>query len=495
MTKNILTNQFKIMNCSTKVKSTYDNNDMTYKMFFDKDIDKSVWGTIGLHVVPNFLFKVYETLNQYLFNISFDYEFYSDFVNSINYIDNIDESNIIKIYNGMKWTEYSVSCSKGSFSQDMNFNFTKNYWRISIQKPQDYIFIKNLKISICEKEYVDFNNKKKILFIGGRLCMAKDFNIDDNKLIGTFVDNYCYYFQKYLINKYGYTTYVIPLGETDSTLTYLDGLINFDFCIDINQRGLLKKGVEFYEKLRQNIKYGIFNVSDNNDTHEFQYGPQKLLFYSIFNPKQINNDSFYIGWATNPEVFYPQQNLFSSLNKKITSNEITLNEIKSLTILIDDKYCRHDTSDKIIEKCFYYMLTNGNVKIYRFGYSDMTFNFVDKYKGKHDRYIVLENKMPQYEKAYYHNISDIFIVSHRETMGFEVLESAMSGCFIVCKNTYIKNELLADLLHFKYDDINELDLDIISKKLDINTQRQNALKYTWENSIDRLHNVLLSFYK
>lgn len=474
--KSILTKQFTIMNGSTNAKCVYDTDDngnMFHKIYFEKDIDNNNWATIGLHVTPNLLFRNYESLNQYVFNVSFDYEF--------------DSPDNIRIYNGIKWATFNTdpNSNSGHFDQDMNFNFTKNYWRLSTQKHKEYIIIKNLKITIYENEYNDFNNKKKILILGGRLHMSKDFSINDDKLISVFVDNYSYYFQKYLINDYGYTTYLLSMGETESNQSHLDGLMDFDFCIEINQRGLHKKGIDFYNKLKPNIKYGIFNITDNNDDFG-AYGPQEYIFYSIWKQYQINDKSFYIGWATNPDIFYPRLSNQSSQSLTKSPNE--------LVILIDDKYCKYDTSEEIIAKCYDYMLNNDNVIIYRFGYSDKAFDFIDTYKGTNDRYIVLENRLPQYEKAHYHNISDIFIVSHCETLGFEVLESAMAGCYIISKNTYIKPDLLTDILHFNYDDISELELDFIKNQLDINTQRTKALKYTWQNSVKRINNTLLKFY-
>ena len=108
-------------------------------------------------------------------------------------------------------------------------------------------------------------SKKSLLLIGGDLNMCKEFDITDKKLIQTFSNNYVYYTKNYFINKYNFNVYNISFSETESNENYLDGLLDFDNCIDICQLGISKKGVSFYTKLRTKIHQKICSISDNGD--------------------------------------------------------------------------------------------------------------------------------------------------------------------------------------------------------------------------------------
>ena len=338
---------------------------------------------------------------------------------------------------------------------------------------QKKIIIQNIKITILEDDsYINFNSKKRLLLIGGSLRLMKVFDNDDVKLISCFIDNYCYYIKKYFIQKYNYHVYNLPLSQDNGDLHYLDGLVEFDYVIDINQRGFYNKGIEFYNKLRPKIKYLTAAICDNND-HPNLYGPQDILLYAINNKKQVNDRSYYIGWATNPEIFYPKK------------SDVFLN------ILIDDNIGDHikKNTEEIIKKCYEYMLDNDDVIVIRFGYGDDIFGLVDEYKHTNDRYIVIKDKLPQIIKSEYHNVSNIYLVTHSESLGLEVLESAMAGCFIVYKREFIKEELLHDIDHFTYDNIDEVDFDVIRKLINSDEHRKSVLKYSWERLCDRIYEL------
>jgi hypothetical protein len=176
-----------------------------------------------------------------------------NFVLEFQYELSIDDD--IRIYNGINWTVYNTNSKIGNFNEIMLFNFRNNCWRISTSNIQNKIILKNIKITIRDDDvYQNFNNKKKLLLIGGQTKLTKDFDQEDIKLINCFNDNYCYYIKKYFIQKYDYHVYNIPLSERTIDLSYLDGIIDFDFVIDINQRGLQRKGMEFYDKLKSKTK-------------------------------------------------------------------------------------------------------------------------------------------------------------------------------------------------------------------------------------------------
>ena len=150
-----------------------------------------------------------------------------------------EQKGIINIYE----LDFSDIKYSGHFNESVKFNFTNNYWRISTLNPQTKIKFKNICISIIHDElYNIYKSKKSILILGGTLSMCKDFEEDDKKYISTFSNNYLYYIKKYLIYKYELNVYNIEVSECDGNTLILEGLMQFDYCIDINQFGIHKTG-------------------------------------------------------------------------------------------------------------------------------------------------------------------------------------------------------------------------------------------------------------
>lgn len=454
---NILTNEFKIMNTDIVENIIVENNSYIIKT---KHTENNIWSSFGLHIVPNILFKKFKSLNIFNFRLNFDYE--------LTFDDNI------RIYNGISWNTFSTNNITGTFNEMLNFNFSNNYWRISTKNQQSQIIIKNINIEIVQDEiYDNYKSKKSLLLIGGDLNMCKEFDITDKKLILTFSNNYVYYIKNYFINKYDFNVYNISLSETESNEKYLDGLLDFDYCIDISQLGISKKGVSFYTKLRNKIHQKICSISDNGDNNGDNYLEDIVLC-------AINNNNIkckYIEWAADESLFKPEQNI----NQKI--------------ILIDDCHYNmneYNDSYNVLDYCMKLLENNDNIKIIRFGYYDNVINFIDKYKNKYNssRYEVIENKISIEEKAKIHNKSLIFFGTHYETLGIPLIESAMAGNLLIYKLNYVNPTLTKDLLKIEYKNIDDLyNIDIFAK-VNIEKQRTIALNNTWEKLVDRIYEIL-----
>ena len=132
------------------------------------------------------------------------------------------------------------------------------------------------------------------------------------------------------------------------------------------------------------------------------------------------------------------------------------------------------------------MKANDHVYVYRFGFGDAAQNFIDEYKGKHDRYTVVEHKLPLRKKAWFHNSADVFWCTHYETLGIPNIESAMSDCLLVHPRGFVNKELTKYLDHIDYDDIREVTLDRIVSRYEPGRQRSKALEFTWEKKCQRI---------
>jgi len=449
---NILTNEYKIMNSSLVENIFVENNEYIMHL---KSTENNMWNSFGLHIVPNFLFKKYKSLNIFNFKLSFDYD--------------LAFSDDIRLYNGISWTIFSTNNKSGRFNNIINFNFSNNYWRISTLNQQSQITIRNINIEIEQDEiYANYKLKKSLLLIGGNLNMCKEFDIIDKKLINTFSNNYLYYIKQIFITKFNFNVYNIPLSECDSNTTYLDGLLDFDYCIDINQLGISKKGLNFFTKLKNKIDKKIYSISDNG-----HYNSEYLedIILCAIEHKHIKTKC--IGWAADETIFKPEQNI----NQKI--------------ILIDDCHYNIQRNDSynVLDYCIKLLETNDNLKIIRFGYYDNIINFEDKYKDKYSnsRYEVIQNKISIEEKASIHNKAWIFFGTHYETLGIPFIESAMSGNLLIYKTKFVNSELTKNLLKIEYENIDNLyNIDIFSK-IDFTAQRKGALNHTWEKLVERIY--------
>ena len=245
--------------------------------------------------------------------------------------------------------------------------------------------------------------------------------------------------------------------------------MQFDYCIDINQFGIHKKGGAFFKMLRPKINKKICSIYDNDDIYD-QIFSEDAILCAI---KLHNDDKFKcIQWAADEIVFKPSQ----SINEKI--------------ILIDD--CHYNMDEKndtynILDYCINLLKTRTDVKIIRFGFYDEIGKFKDKYKNKIDRYEVIEHKLQIEQKALIHNKSHIFFCTHHETLGIPNIESAMAGCLLIYKRGFCTSELTNNLLKIEYDNITQLNNYDIFSKVDCCKQRLNALDYTWDKLVDRIY--------
>ena len=459
---NILTSEYKIMN--QHLINYHDYNNGTIKISFKSSIINKDYFSFGIHIVPNILFKMYDTLNCFSFILKFDFKF--------------KKPQDFNIYNGIEWITVKNNLNTGTITKTLKFNF-KKYWRI---RPSNYIDFELSNINIyfdsnCEK-FKEFQKKKKLLLIGGKDELTHDFiNIDKNP-ITCFGDNWIYNYKKYFTNDNN-VVYNINCSQQVSTIKFLEGLIIFDNCIDISQRGLFHKSKEFYKILRTKVKNKIYCWCDDNFGDIELYGPQDYLLYAI--PRPSNKKSYYIGVGVDDSLFFPEKN-------------------DKFTILIDDCFWpqdlnHHDDSTIILNKCIDFLKNNHNIQIIRFGYRDKRSNFIDPYKNKVFGYKVIENHIPQKDKAKYHNNASIWWGTHRESLGLEYFESAMSGCILVYKKGYINSGLLDDFYKIEYDNIDDVTLDqmIDMYKKYSDLQSKKALKYTWNNVFSRLNKLLNIF--
>lgn len=454
---NILINKHQINN--SKFKLELNNN--KYIINRIDNIDKSHFFSFGLQIYINpFLYK-----NKFEGNLKFKYKF-------------SDKTNI-KIYTGSKWIYYKNNSKEGIFDENITFEnllFTnyKPKWRIGFENILDNIEIFDIQLNIII-------NKPILLLIGTNV-----FNDLNEKNFSDFNSVNCYYLKKYLSKNY----HIINANQDDliKNINYLNFKITHLITTSLHGFTKDKWNLNNFNKLINNISGKICvstdSINDQFIIHDETYNQNIYFIPSIDNTSdKYSNQIICTNWAADEELFYPNK-----LNDKFI-------------ILIDDCHYEqrnntnyndsiHNKSKQILDYCINIMLDNKDIIIYRFGYFDNTNNFKDNYKNKHERYIVLENKIPFEKKAYYHNIANIFWCTHYETLGIPNIESAMAGCLLVHPKNFVKKELTQYLDIYEYDNINEINIDLLKKKYNYINQRKKALNFTWEKKCDKILDFL-----
>lgn len=145
--ENILTSEYKIMNEHLINSQDYNNS---IRVSFKPGIINKDYSSFGIHIVPNILFKTYDTLNCFSFTLKFNFK--------------LKKPDDFNIYNGIEWITVKNDLHTGTITKTLNFNF-KKYWRIRTSHCVDYFELSNINIYIdsnCEN-FKEFQKKKKII--------------------------------------------------------------------------------------------------------------------------------------------------------------------------------------------------------------------------------------------------------------------------------------------------------------------------------------------
>ena len=245
-----------------------------------------------------------------------------------------------------------------------------------------------------------------------------------------------------------------------------------DHILSVEQRGWYnrQKYVNFplEDLVRKHIKGKICTICD----HNILVGYEDLLFYATpMKPHQESKPkTVLVGWAASPEVCFPEK------------------DPDILRILIDHSYYGNpekpgvpdrDISDSIIRSCLNFSKKSEKKVILRRFISNGVETIKDE-SFKKDIYN--RSGIPYPEACEEYRKADIFIVTHPESLGISVIESAMSGALIIVPFKYIKIFLTEDLLVYTFDPgQGEIDWDVVISMLNIEEAREKALKHSWNH--------------
>lgn len=271
----------------------------------------------------------------------------------------------------------------------------------------------------------------------------------------------------------------LPEGPSGSERRAYSG-IEFPSCdhaLCVEQNAFQSRPFEFFEAVRNACSGYVGTMHD----HDRGQGPEDFQFHarkSYMNPAS----SAYVGWASDETEFFPEQ------------------DPTALNILIDHKYFldeRHDSTETILQSVLLFARRYNSGEVARVGMKDKVIvrflgpsgleiidSRIDHEFDFGNERLKFHSRVPFDEMAAWTRMTDVFVVTHRETMGLAILENAMAGATIVCKRGYAEPELLYPLKHVEYED--EIDWETAVQNLKPGESRLRALNYTWNKLVGRM---------
>jgi hypothetical protein len=182
-----------------------------------------------------------------------------------------------------------------------------------------------------------------------------------------------------------------------------------------------------------------------------------------------------MGWATDPEVNTPQQDprdlriLVDHTNYGDNAVDITEKVLTEIQRFVESDVWQYKFDSVSVRR-----FDSGRIVDVKFDTSDIK---------KYDRTAIPFSKITTE-----HCAAHIFCVTHPESVGLVVLETAMAGALPVIPRGFIPQDRLETIRYVEWNQ--RVNWKYILAKLDIDKSRSVALANTWESVADRIVQAL-----
>jgi hypothetical protein len=253
-----------------------------------------------------------------------------------------------------------------------------------------------------------------------------------------------------------------------------------DHAICLEQNGWRGRELEFFERARAATKGLVCAICDHDHAVD---GPQDLIF-TARRPRHGPQDARYVGWAADPEMFKPEK------------------DPEWLTIFIDHKYDpteRFDDTEALLKSATTYAaeLERSGQKVGNPPRRVQVVFFSPDGIQRIEPGEIRDVQLGTDRRAFYRRVdgpelaawtrkTDIFVVTHGESMGLPVLENAMAGALIVAHRGFVKPELLRSLAHVEYDEVDDINWDRLASSLDPEMYSRRASHFSWGRVAERM---------
>jgi hypothetical protein len=183
----------------------------------------------------------------------------------------------------------------------------------------------------------------------------------------------------------------------------------------------------------------------------------------------------YMGWATDPDVNTPQQDprdlriLVDHTNYGDNAVDITAKVLTEIQRFVESDVWQYKFDSVSVRR-----FDSGQIV-------DVDFNKLDI--KKYDRTSIPFSKITKE-----HCAAHIFCVTHPESVGLVVLETAMAGALPVVPKGFIPKDRLETIRYVEWNQ--RVNWKIVLAKLNIDKSRNKALANSWEAAAERIVQAL-----
>jgi uncharacterized ubiquitin-like protein YukD len=302
--------------------------------------------------------------------------------------------------------------------------------------------------------------------------------------IGCFTDVLNYYLPKSLSNIADTTVMSIPDVDNDQLKEIFSTVAvnNYDAILTLGLRFYSKISKETTALLRDRFT-GLF--CQVHDGSRLDHDPVDITFTFKDDTARLSKNASwlarhkkyneYMGWATDPEVNTPQQDtrdlriLVDHTNYGDNDIDLTPEVLSQIKRFIDSGLWQQKFDSVSVRR-----FDSGQIV-------DVNFNNLDI--KKYNRTPVPFSKITKE-----HCAAHIFCVTHPESVGLVVLETAMAGALPVIPKGFIPKDRLKTIRYVEWDQW--VNWKYVLSKLDITRSRSVALANSWEAVADRIVQAL-----
>lgn len=319
--------------------------------------------------------------------------------------------------------------------------------------------------------------------------------VSEKNKITNYTDMWSYHLSKSLvklkINVFFYSS------KVDDFESYINNIINFSLENKIDH--IIALGVRFFSRFPNELGIGLCNkflglTCQIHDGSLLDDAPVDLNFtvrddtwrYLDNQNNRLNRHSqynYHIGWAADNESFYPEQKNDGVLRVFLDHPTFTESSIDhSINIIL-----HLQKLDKIIAEGKYGQFKTLEVKTL----NDNGIEIVDIHNTSIRPY--KRTPVPAPVLSAELRKSHLFFVTHKESVGLCVLESAFCGCLVVAPKETINPCRLKEVRYYDFD--TSINWDIVKNNIQPEENSLFVQSHNWDNVTLRLIKGLISTKK
>lgn len=262
----------------------------------------------------------------------------------------------------------------------------------------------------------------------------------------------------------------LPLSNDEKVLEIFKSLDDsYDCVLALGLRYFSRIPSSFLFELRKRVKCPIVQMHDGS-RFNLDGVDLTLTFKEMDSiaPHMISTHKKYnkcVGWAADHEMF--------DIPKQLTN---------VLNVLIDHTNYNggKDYSLEILEEVF--KLKNSNV--WKDNYTDVVIKRLGS--GTVEDVHEIPSSIEEYDRTRIipvtvlsdaYKSADVFVVTHPESLGLVVLETAMCGSLVVCKEGFVGKDRLNTVNHYSYKE--SIDWNVVLSKVNREENRKKAIENSW----------------